>query len=82
LTQVSLLQRFIDSFKIRPASPSVGPEPGLYHYEYLEKEWPTRFHLRVDPDGQGLLLANAAQAAVLSAIAPELSYLFNSTESL
>ncbi len=67
MTQVSLLQRFIDSFKIRPASPSVGPEPGLYHYEYLEKEWPTRFHLRVDPDGQGLLLANAAQAAVLSA---------------
>jgi len=67
LTQVSLLQRFIGSFKIRPAGPPVGPEPGLYHYEYLEKEWPTRFHLRIDPDGQGLLLANAAQAAVLSA---------------
>ncbi len=62
-----MLQRFIDSLKIRPASLSVGPKPGLYHYEYLEKEWPTRFHLRVDPDGQGLLLANAAQAAVLSA---------------
>ncbi len=67
MTQASLLQRFIDSLKIRPASPSVGPEPGLYHYEYLEKEWPTRFHLRIDPDGQGLLLANAAQAAMLSA---------------
>jgi len=67
LTEPSVLQRFIDSFRIRPASPPVGPEPGLYHYEYLEKEWPTRFHLRVDPDGQGLLLANAAQAAVLSA---------------
>jgi len=67
LTEPSVLQRFIDSFRIRPASLSVGPEPGLYHYEYLEKEWPTRFHLRVDPDGQGLLLANAAQAAVLSA---------------
>jgi len=66
LTQTSLLQRFIGSFKIRPARPHVGPEPGLYHYEYLEKEWPTRFHLRIDPDGQGLLLANAAQAAVLS----------------
>jgi len=67
LTEPSVLQRFIDSFRIRPASPSVGPKPGLYHYEYLEKEWPTRFHLRIDPDGQGLLLANAAQAAVLSA---------------
>ncbi len=67
MTQASVLQRFIDSLKIRPAPPRVGPEPGLYHYEYLEKEWPTRFHLRIDPDGQGLLLANAAQAAVLSA---------------
>ncbi len=67
MTEPSVLQRFIDSLKIRPARPSVGPKSGLYHYEYLEKEWPTRFHLRIDPDGQGLLLANAAQAAVLSA---------------
>ena len=62
-----MLQRFVDLFKIRPAPLQRKPEPGLYHYEYLEKEWPTRFHLRIDPDGQGLLLANAAQAAVLSA---------------
>ncbi|MCK4323354.1 MAG: hypothetical protein KAW89_02400, partial [Armatimonadetes bacterium] len=66
MTAPSVLQRLVDSFKIRLASPRVGPEPGLYHYEYLENEWPTRFHLRIDPDGQGLLLANAAEAAVLS----------------
>ncbi|MGI5819170.1 MAG: SPASM domain-containing protein [Armatimonadota bacterium] len=37
-------------------------------YEMLVGEWPTRFHLRIDPDGSGLLLANAAEAAWLSAV--------------
>ena len=37
-------------------------------YEMLVGEWPTRFHLRVDPDGSGLLLANAAEAAWLSPV--------------
>ncbi len=59
-----MLQRFINSLKIRPARLSVRVEPGLYHYEYLQKEWPTRFHLRIDPDGQGLLLADATEAAL------------------
>ena len=37
-------------------------------YELLVGEWPTRFHLRIDPDGGGLLLANAAEAAWLSPV--------------
>jgi radical SAM protein with 4Fe4S-binding SPASM domain len=43
-------------------------EPGLHPFMKLEGEWPTRFHLRVDPDGGGLLLANAAEAAHLSPV--------------
>ncbi len=39
----------------------------MYQYDRLVEEWPTRFHLRVDPDGGGLLLANASEAAYLSA---------------
>ncbi len=38
----------------------------ILHFQRLEGEWPTRFHLRVDPDGGGILLANAAAAAYLS----------------
>ncbi len=37
-------------------------------YEMLVGEWPTRFHLRIDPDGSGLLLANAAEAAWLTPV--------------
>lgn len=40
----------------------------IFHYERLEGEWPTRFHLRVDPDGAGVLLANASEAANLSPV--------------
>lgn len=48
---------------------SVGPVPvGLHHFMTLEGDSPTRFHLRVDPDGAGLLLANAAEAAHLSPV--------------
>ena len=39
----------------------------IHHYDRLVGEWPTRFHLRVDPDGAGLLLANASEVAYLSA---------------
>lgn len=40
--------------------------PGLYHYQRQAEGVITRFHLRVEPDGRGLLLANAAAAARLS----------------
>jgi len=48
-----------------------GPDldaPGLYHYTQLHGDFPVRFHLRVDPDGGGLLLANASEAAHLSPV--------------
>jgi radical SAM protein with 4Fe4S-binding SPASM domain len=48
-----------------------GPDwaaPGLYHYTRLQGEFPVRFHLRIDPDGAGLLLANASEAAHLSPV--------------
>ena len=43
-----------------------GIEPGLYHYLRETDEAYTRFHLRVDGNGQGLLVANATAAARLN----------------
>jgi radical SAM protein with 4Fe4S-binding SPASM domain len=58
----SLFQRL---FSIRPAAPK-SVKPGLYHYVREADGAITRFHLRVEPDGRGLLIANASLAARLS----------------
>jgi radical SAM protein with 4Fe4S-binding SPASM domain len=42
-----------------------GIRPGVYPYLYQAEGTLTRFHLRVDPDGNGVLLANATAAASL-----------------
>lgn len=41
-------------------------DAGLYHYMKAHDGLYTRFHLRVEPDGRGLLLANASTAVHLS----------------
>ncbi|MBI3920048.1 MAG: hypothetical protein HY318_01425, partial [Armatimonadetes bacterium] len=40
--------------------------PGLYHFTREVDGFPSRFHLRIDPDGHGLLIANASMACRLS----------------
>ncbi|MGB3714136.1 MAG: SPASM domain-containing protein [Candidatus Promineifilaceae bacterium] len=50
----------------RPAPPSPILEPGIHHYSRDDSGTYTRFHLRIDPDGQGNLLVNATVAARLS----------------
>lgn len=52
------------SFRPPPAAP-VTP-PGLHHFVREADGAVTRFHLRVERDGSGLLLANASLAARLS----------------
>jgi len=47
-----------------PPSPSISA--GLYHYMNDADGAHTRFHLRVEPDGRGLLIANASAAARLN----------------
>ncbi len=51
--------------RLRRPSPPVAP--GLYEYTRLREGQTTRFHLRVDPVGSGLLVANATAIALLSA---------------
>lgn len=66
MTGPSLRQKVMRAIGAVSASPLPLTPPGIYHYQRLVGDWPTRFHLRVDPDGGGLLLANAAEAAYLS----------------
>lgn len=59
-------------FTVSPPEPAPAAAPGLYHYMRESGEAGdvagayTRFHLRVEPDGRGMLLANATAAARLT----------------
>ncbi len=57
------LRRWLIPNRAKPPAPV---ESGLYHYQRESDGTYTRFHLRVEPDGQGMLLANATAAARLS----------------
>lgn len=59
-----LLERLFVPRLRRPSAPVV---PGLYEYSLLQEGQTSRFHLRVDPAGSGLLVANATAIALLSA---------------
>ena len=63
-----ILRKLIERFSPRPANPlaRAGIAPGLYHYMREAQGTFTRFHLRVDSSGAGLLLANATAAARLA----------------
>jgi MoaA/NifB/PqqE/SkfB family radical SAM enzyme len=54
---------------LRPAAPdpmiAANVRPGLYHYVHEREGTITRYHLRIDEDGYGVLLANASAAARL-----------------
>lgn len=51
---------------LKPTSPPPPIATGLYHYMRENDGMYTRFHLRVEPDGRGMLIANATAAARLS----------------
>ena len=57
------LQRLMTS--IRPKTP-ITIAPGMIHMMRETENGPARFHLRVERDGSGLLIANAAASARLS----------------
>ncbi len=53
-------------FSIKRAAPTPAVAPGIYHAMQEAEGVYTRFHLRVERDGTGMLIANAAAAARLS----------------
>lgn len=55
-------------FNIRRPQPPAPVPPGLYHTLRETDGQITRLHLRVEPDGSGMLIANATAAARLSPV--------------
>lgn len=66
MTKMDWLKRL---FTLKPAAskPLTPVEPGLYHTTRETDGRFTRFHLRVERDGTGMLIANASAAARLNA---------------
>ncbi len=62
-TVESLVKRL---FLVQPPPKTRPVPPGLYHYMKENDGDYTRFHLRVDRDGRGMLLANSSAAAHLT----------------
>ena len=60
----TLLERLLIPQLRRPAQP---PAPGLYPFDQaIDDQRTARYHLRVDPDGGGLLVVNATACAHLT----------------
>ncbi len=53
-------------FSIKPTRRTPAVSPGMYHAVHAVEGRITRFHLRVERDGSGMLIANAVAAARLS----------------
>jgi radical SAM protein with 4Fe4S-binding SPASM domain len=51
------------------------PAAGLYHFRREHENGKTRLHLRIDPDGTGLLVVNASQVFHLNPTAATMAYL-------
>ena len=56
--------------------PKINPLPaGMYHYQSpLEDEANIRYHLRLDPDGSGIMIVNASTVLHLNQTAAEFAY--------
>jgi radical SAM protein with 4Fe4S-binding SPASM domain len=66
-----LRERFFRTGTKLPASPA----PGLYHYSRIEAGGRSRSHLRLDPDGHGTLVVDAARILHLNPTAALMAYL-------
>ncbi len=69
------LQRILSKLNWGAARFSL-PQPGLYQYQRHSLGERSRVHLRLDPDGSGLLLVNANRVVHLNPSAALMAYLF------
>lgn len=67
----SLLQKIKDRFSNRRTT---APNFGLLHFDYQANGERSRVHLRIDPDGSGLLIVNASRVMHLNPTATQMAY--------
>ena len=72
MTKVTSLLKTIKT-KVMDRNGSL-PHPGLFHYEFNEHGAQSRIHLRINPDGNGLLLVNASRIIHLNPTAALIAY--------
>ena len=60
---------------VHPSANNHLPQPGLYHYKREHEGEKNRIHLRLDPDGQGLLMVNASRVFHLNPTAAYMVYM-------
>ena len=60
--------------RFKQTKPGDLPKPGIYHFRQEAEESKNRLHLRVEQDGNGLLMINAARAYHLNPTATALTY--------
>jgi len=65
---------FIGDFKNLFQKPSL-PGAGIFHYRREDEDHKTRMHLRIDPDGRGMLIINANRVIHLNPSAAAMAYL-------
>ena len=58
-----------------PSAPPPGPPPGLHAYHRRTPDGSARIHLRVEPDGNALLLVNADRAVHLNPTAAAMTWM-------
>jgi radical SAM protein with 4Fe4S-binding SPASM domain len=69
-----LTSPFQNPFRSLPTSDSLA-KPGLYHYSRENEFEKSRIHLRIDPDGTGVLIVNANRVMHLNRTASMMAYL-------
>ena len=62
----SWAEKLKNAFRIQMPGKSPKVDTGIFHYRREAGGNVTRFHLRVEEDGRGLLVANASVGAILS----------------
>jgi hypothetical protein len=77
INNVSKVNSIIKKIKPRPSTGfQLPPETGLYQFEFQQNGGRSRVHLRLDSNGNGLLMVNASRIIHLNPTASVMAYLY------